>query len=110
LQFVARALQSACRAGDIVGRYGGEEFCVLLKHADHAATQTFDKRLRERLAGLAPQELQFAVSYSAGVAMRCGPADTLEAMLKRADTTLYRAKREGRARTLDEQPLRLKTA
>jgi diguanylate cyclase (GGDEF)-like protein len=110
LQFVAKALQAAVRAGDIVGRYGGEEFCVLMNHADQAAAIAFDCRMRTCLAEEAPAELGFALSYSAGIAMRASPHDTLEAMLRRADSTLYRAKAQGRARTLDAQGLQLRLA
>jgi len=102
LRVVAAALQAAVRTGDLVGRYGGEEFCVLMNQADAAAARAFDRRLRARLAESAPRELGFALDYSAGIAMRSMPADTLEAMLQRADAALYRAKAAGRARTLDE--------
>jgi diguanylate cyclase (GGDEF)-like protein len=107
LKFVARALQAAVRVGDVVGRYGGEEFCVLMNHADDSAAMAFDRRVREYLAVAAPSELGFDLSYSAGIAMRDSPDDTLEAMLRRADSTLYSAKAQGRARTLDAQGLRL---
>jgi diguanylate cyclase (GGDEF)-like protein len=107
LHFMARALQAAVRVGDLVGRYGGEEFCVLMNHADHAAASAFDQRMREQLADAAPRELGFELSYSAGIAMRRSPRDTLEAMLRRADATLYSAKTQGRARTLDAQGVRL---
>ena len=103
LKFVARALMSSSRAGDLVGRYGGEEFCVLMNRADHAAAHAFDDRLRERLGNRASKELGFSLSYSAGIAMPLAPDDTLEAMIRRADSTLYRAKAEGRDRTLDDE-------
>jgi len=105
LRCVARVLLTSLRAGDIVGRYGGEEFCVLMSHADDAAARSYDRRLRESLSRTVARELGFAVSYSAGIARRIGPDDSLDAMLKRADATLYRAKGEGRARTLDDQGL-----
>jgi diguanylate cyclase (GGDEF)-like protein len=107
LQFIAKALQAAVRVGDVVGRYGGEEFCVLMNHADHAAASAFDRRMRKQLAEAATGELGFQLSYSAGIAMRTSSHDTLEAMLKRADATLYSAKAQGRSRTLDAQGLRL---
>jgi diguanylate cyclase (GGDEF)-like protein len=107
LRFFARALQAACRTGDVVCRYGGEEFCVLMRSADHAATKAFDGRMRDYLAQQAPRELGHELSYSAGIAMRASPDDTLEAMLRRADVTLYRAKTLGRARTFDAQGLHL---
>ena len=110
LQFVAKALQTSVRVGDIVGRYGGEEFCVLMNHADTGAAGTFDRRLREQLAHSTSSSLGFKIDYSAGIAVRISSADTLEAMLKRADATLYCAKAQGRSRTLDAQGLRLLVA
>jgi diguanylate cyclase (GGDEF)-like protein len=101
LEMVARELQAAARAGDIVGRYGGEEFCVLMAQADDEAARRFDQRLRLRLAEAALGELGFEIAYSAGVSHCRNADDTLDAMLKRADAALYRAKDAGRARTLD---------
>lgn len=110
LCFFARALQEASRTGDLVCRYGGEEFCVLMNRADHAATNAFDRRLRACLDEAAPRELGHALNYSAGIAMRDSASDTLEAMLRRADRILYNAKALGRSRTLDAQGLQLELA
>ena len=105
LRCLGRVLVSSVRAGDVVGRYGGEEFCVLLSHADDAAARTYDSRLRAALNEAAQRELGFAVDYSAGIAKRTEPQDTLDLLLQRADAALYRAKGQGRARTLDDQGL-----
>jgi diguanylate cyclase (GGDEF)-like protein len=105
LQFFARALQSAGRVGDLVCRYGGEEFCVLINRADLASTQVFDRRIRAYLAEAAPRELGYPLDYSAGIAISAPVDDTLEAMLRRADVALYSAKALGRACTLDAEAL-----
>ncbi|WP_082549240.1 GGDEF domain-containing protein [Rhizobacter sp. Root404] len=105
LTFVARALRAAVRSGDLVGRYGGEEFCVLMNHADLQATIAFDARMRAFLGEAAKGELGFELNYSAGIATREGVEDSLAAMLKRADDNLYAAKHQGRARTLDSAGL-----
>jgi diguanylate cyclase (GGDEF)-like protein len=110
LVFIARALQAAVRPGDLVGRYGGEEFCVLVTHADNAAASAFDARMRKYLAEVAEHEIGFPIAYSAGIAMRTSPDDTPAAMVKRAHATPYSAKEEGSLRTLDAWGLRLPSA
>ena len=110
LVFIARALQAAVRPGDLVGRFGGEEFCVLMTHADAAAAKAFDVRMRDYIAEATLGELGFALAYSAGIATRTDEGDTLEAILKRADEALYAAKAQGRSRTLDAKGLRLQAA
>ena len=101
LAFVARALRAAVRSGDLGGRYGGEEFCVLMTHADLPAAIAFDARMRAFLGEAAKGELGFELNYSAGIATREQADDDLAAMLKRADDNLYAAKHQGRARTMD---------
>ena len=101
LRLVAQQLSLAAGEGDLVGRYGGEEFCVLLSESDQANASRFDQRLRDRLAAASQAELGFVIGYSAGVSRCRGGPDSLEAMLRRADAALYRAKDGGRDRTLD---------
>jgi diguanylate cyclase len=101
LRLVAQQLAGAAGEADLVGRYGGEEFCVLLVESDHANAARFDALMRERLAAASQAELGFVIGYSAGVSRCRGGPDSLEAMLRRADAELYRAKDAGRDRTLD---------
>ena len=110
LTFLARALEAAVRPGDLVGRYGGEEFCVLMNHAENTAANAFDVRLRDYLGAVAERELGFPLKYSAGIAVRSSAEDSLEAMLRRADATLYSAKAQGRSRTLEAGEARLQAA
>lgn len=100
LQLFVTGLRAVSRAGDVFCRYGGEEFCVLLNCADPAAVMAYDERMRQWLAQHSPGELGFALSYSGGVAMRLHDNDTIDAMLERADVALYKAKSQGRGRTL----------
>jgi diguanylate cyclase (GGDEF)-like protein len=105
LQLFADALRAVARTGDVYCRYGGEEFCVLMNHADGAAARAFDQRLRAWLAEAAPRQLGYPLPYSAGVALRLSDGETIEALLQRADSALYRAKALGRNLTLNADGL-----
>jgi diguanylate cyclase (GGDEF)-like protein len=98
LRLFARLLRETRRTGDLIGRLGGEEFCVVLSNAQRNAATGFDQRLRSRLAQVAPQQLGFSLDYSAGVAVLRDADATLAGLLARADTAMYQAKHDGRGR------------
>lgn len=94
----AAVLHGALREGDVVGRFGGEEFMAVLFDAGPQAAQRVDWRLREGLNREARAALGFAVDFSAGAVTVQGPACGLDAAIARADEALYRAKQAGRGR------------
>lgn len=100
---VAVRLRAAIRADDLLVRYGGEEFLVVLPRADAARAHEVAERMRVRLAA-APFEVgarQLAVCASVGVAelrMGGGAAEAAGELIRRADTALYTAKARGRNR------------
>lgn len=96
LVFFGGLLKQCQRAGDVNARLGGEEFCVLLAHADTAAAQAFDHRLRAELAKAAPQAIHFNLDFSTGHALCRDRHETLESLMARADAALYGAKHAGR--------------
>ncbi len=104
LRQVAGALQRAVlRPGDMVCRYGGEEFACLLPGADLDGAMQVAQRMIEEVAQLAlphsGSPVSKCVSISVGVAMRRSDAKgDAQALLTLADAQLYRAKSEGRAR------------
>lgn len=98
LRLFARLLRETRRTGDLIGRLGGEEFCVVLSNAQRNAATGFDQRLRARLAEVAPKQLGFTLDYSAGVAVLRDADATLAGLLARADTAMYQAKHDGRGR------------
>lgn len=100
---VLRAVTSAVRAGlretDALSRQGGEEFAVLLPHADRESAAAGAERLRRAIEQLrlpAPLQEQ-SVTVSIGVA-QWAEGETLDELLRRADAALYRAKNAGRNR------------
>jgi diguanylate cyclase (GGDEF)-like protein len=100
LQLFARLMREASLSGELVCRYGGEEFCVLMA-GELNAVSNFDQRMRASLASTVFEALGHQLTYSAGLVTR-KPADTqISELLLRADQALYCAKASGRNRTID---------
>lgn len=102
LREVARVLQANVRAEDIVCRYGGEEFTVILPDIpeDIALERATNLRIGvEMLRTEIDEDLYTEITISIGVALFPGHGNTSEALLRQADSALYRAKHEGRNRT-----------
>ncbi|MDR7270095.1 diguanylate cyclase (GGDEF)-like protein [Pelomonas saccharophila] len=98
LKLTGEVLRGELRASDLVGRYGGEEFCLLVRHCDAEAFGRLDSRLHQALRRRCEASLGFLADFSAG-AVRVQAGETLAAAIKRADDQLYRAKHAGRGRT-----------
>jgi diguanylate cyclase (GGDEF)-like protein len=101
LMTLARLLLQHVRAADICGRYGGEEFLLLLPKAVPGTAYELAERLRRQIHALELAELQGTrVTASFGVAELDleGPAVSGDDLIRRADEALYQAKRLGRNR------------
>ena len=92
----AERTRQVLRRADRLGRYGGEEFLVLLPGADAQAALGVAQRIHATLASGHPLDCKVSI----GLTSWTGPQETLDAMLSRADAALYRAKEEGRNRTV----------
>ncbi|AMG56730.1 diguanylate cyclase [Pantoea vagans] len=92
---LAALLRQACRTGDIVSRFGGEEFILLLPDTTLADAARTAERIRETVFATT---FPFAgtMTISAGVASRDDQSRDREALLRRADEALYEAKAAGR--------------
>lgn len=100
---VARRLQAAVREGDTVARFGGDEFVLLLEDLSedsaHAAVQarTVGEKVLRSLSE--PYELdgtEFHSSSSMGITLFINYRDSIDELLKQADTAMYEAKKSGR--------------
>jgi len=102
LQHLATLLSSQMRDIDRVGRYGGEEFVVLLPATPQEQASGLAQRLCEKVATLPPmwRDAPLPVTVSIGVAEWLGDGDGLPALMARADAALYRAKEDGRNRVV----------
>ncbi|QQZ43452.1 GGDEF domain-containing protein [Pseudomonas sp. SK3(2021)] len=101
----ARHLESCLRQSDIVCRWGGEEFIVLLKDTDSATALKIAEKIRlliERQS-YAYEGKNLRLTVSIGVTTLQAD-DTLHSLLSRADHAMYRAKQTGRNRTCVEMP------
>ena len=102
IKLVANAAKECChRPGDIVGRYGGEEFIVLLPNTDHKGTEHIAENLRatiaecniEHLGSIEHQKVTISVG---GCALKYTTGTKLEDLISSADEALYRCKNKGR--------------
>lgn len=112
LQSTAATIVDSLRAADLVARWGGEEILVVLPDTDLDGARTAVDKVLTAVRGLMffdANRNPFEVTFSAGVATaRAG--EHLDAVVARADAALYKAKRAGRCRVLDESVVKVATA
>jgi diguanylate cyclase (GGDEF)-like protein len=102
LATLAATMRGLLRDYDLIGRFGGEEFCILLPHTSAAEAEQTAERLRQKLAqlivptGVAPHSVSLQVTVSIGVAVLESSRRDLDDLIAAADAALYRAKGEGR--------------
>ena len=103
LKQVADALRKTARAQDVVCRYGGEEFLVICPDTGATAAYQAAERMRvsvESLRMLAPDGRHMPLTLSIGVAEKGEGIADMNALINRADDSLYAAKTQGRNRTV----------
>jgi diguanylate cyclase (GGDEF)-like protein len=104
LQEVARRLDSAVRGYDAVGRYGGEEFLILLNDCNQSILQARSEDIRLRMSSTPIQAndsiVPVTISIGAATCDDCESQLPMERLLARADAALYEAKRQGRNRAV----------
>lgn len=102
LAAVSDALREYLRPTDLIARFGGDEFAVLLPGLSITQARQTAERLRQRVAALSPQSLTTPITISVGISA-LQPNDDVGTLLQRADDAMYAAKERGRNRvTVDE--------
>ncbi len=97
LRDVTARMRSSVRDFDTVGRYGGEEFIIILENAPLATARSIAERVRRHVAQspIKVKDLKIRLTLSQGVAA-AHKTDDVASLLRRADTALYAAKAAGR--------------
>lgn len=93
---VSHLLANSVRTADLLGRYGGEEFGLLLPDTDLQGAMHFARRLRVAVSALLIQPGAIRCTISLGVAQVDAGVEHHGQLIERADKALYEAKREGR--------------
>jgi diguanylate cyclase (GGDEF)-like protein len=101
IKALAQLLVERLRKTDTVGRYGGEEFGIILFNTDINSGETLMNEIRESFGKIHHREAKndFFVTFSCGIT-EARPEDVLVVIKEQADKSLYRAKRTGRNRVI----------
>lgn len=104
LKDVARIMSASSREADVLSRYGGEEFTLLLPQTDLEGAVTTAEKLRQVISSseIVFADSRFHLTISVGAVM-LRPEDTVQTLFQRGDSLLYLAKRSGRNRVEQEQ-------
>lgn len=106
LRALANGVQSELRYTDVAGRFGGDEFIVLLPETPEKGALEVAERMRASIAGR-PVDVgseRVSVTVSIGVASYPGDGRNIDALAARADAALYQAKKAGRNRVATFRP------
>lgn len=100
LREFARRLRQNMRGIDLICRFGGEEFVVVMPDTDGPVAEKVAERIRAEIArtpfAIGKEGQSVTVTISVGVSSARGQADDVRSLLKRADMALYEAKKSGR--------------
>lgn len=98
LVYLAKTLKTNLRSTDIVGRFGGEEFLIVLPDTNQAGAAELAEKLRNKIADGAFHNGRLQLTVSIGCAECCHESESFDSILGRTDAALYKAKELGRNR------------
>jgi len=96
LKFLSQQLKRSFRDDDLIVRNGGEEFCVVLEHAQEDKAVELFEAFRKRIESEPYEEENISIAITVSIGFYYGLKDTIDLMLEIADKRLYQAKSSGR--------------
>lgn len=100
---ISKILKDSVRESDIVGRYGGEEFLIILSNTDNNAALQVAEKIRAKIESFnfrLNEHNNIKLTISIGVASMYKHGEDIDSLIKAADISLYKAKREGKNRVV----------
>jgi diguanylate cyclase (GGDEF)-like protein len=98
IQEAKRILDTNLRTSDLMARFGGEEFCVLLEDITYENTRLLFEKIKHKFQNNIIRTNKYTITYTVSIGVYFGSADSLEEMIRLSDEALYIAKESGRNR------------
>lgn len=104
LSIIGRAIKSTIRSTDIIGRYGGEEFIIILKDVSEEDSIDVAEKIRTNIEKLEIKGIEYPITVSVGISVFPNHSSFRDDLIEKADQALYYAKELGRNRTFIWKP------
>ncbi|MFC1853684.1 GGDEF domain-containing protein [candidate division CSSED10-310 bacterium] len=103
LTLLGHAFQNNIRETDFAGRYGGEEFLIIMPGVDKQACLAATNRLKKTISDLPISDYKIHITFSGGISMAPEDGTDVKTLLIKADKALYQAKKLGKDRIIPYQ-------
>ncbi|MBB6482459.1 diguanylate cyclase [Spirochaeta isovalerica] len=103
LQKVSRSIKDIIREEDVAGRYGGEEFIIILPNTDHVSAFKVAEKIRKSVKNLKWDNRDMKITLSGGVSTLS--KESINEFIEKTDVLLYKAKHDGKDKIISAVPV-----